>query len=58
MTDKEIFYQRIEDEYDDYLERVDEYDSKELYNEAETIADMKEIYNSYEHHICSCYNLF
>ena len=45
MTDKEIFYQRIEDEYDDYLEIVDEYDSKELYNEAETIADMKEIYN-------------
>lgn len=45
MTDKEIFYQRIEDEYEDYLDRVDEYDSKELYNEAETIADMKEIYN-------------
>ena len=45
MTDKELFYQRIEDEYEDYLDRIDEYDGKELYNEAETIADMKEIYN-------------
>ena len=45
MTVKEMFYQRIEDEYEDYLDRIDEYDWKELYNEAETIADMKEIYN-------------
>lgn len=44
MTDKDLFYQRIEDEYDDFLQEVEEYDSNEVMVECEKIADMKQIY--------------
>lgn len=44
MTDKDLFYQRIEDEYDDFLQEVEEYDSSEVMVECEKIADMKQIY--------------
>ena len=44
MTDKDLFYQRIEEEYDDFLQEVEEYDLNEVMVECETIADMKQIY--------------
>ena len=44
MTNKDLFYQRIEIEYDDYLDRIDGYNTDELYQEAEKISDMKEIH--------------
>lgn len=45
MTDKELFYQRIDDEYDDFLQEVEDYGSEEVMNEAENIADMKRVYD-------------
>lgn len=44
MMDKDLFYQRIEEEYDDFLQEVEEYDSNEVMVECEKIADMKQIY--------------
>lgn len=44
MTDKDLFYQRIEEEYDDFLQEVEEYDSNEVMVECKKIADMKQIY--------------
>lgn len=44
MTDKDLFYKRIEEEYDDFLQEVEEYGPDEVMENSEKIADMKQIY--------------
>lgn len=39
MTDKDLFYKRIEEEYDDFLQEVEEYGPDEVMENSEKIAD-------------------
>ena len=44
MTKEQEFYNRVEDEYDDFFQEVEEYDTEEVLNEAQRIAKMQSIY--------------
>lgn len=44
MTDKELFYQRIKEEYQSYVMDLDDYNAAEMMEEAEFNGNLKEIY--------------
>lgn len=50
MTKEQEFYNRVEDEFDDFVQEIEEYDVSEILSEAEKIAKMKSIYDYLAEH--------
>lgn len=50
MTKEQEFYNRVEDEFDDFVQAIEEYDVSEILSEAEKIAKMKSIYEYLTQH--------
>lgn len=44
MTKEQKFYNRVEDEFDDFVQEIEEYDVSEFLSESERIAKMKSVY--------------